>query len=175
MRSTTSELQAEQHMAEIESNASNRRIAQSTTNNTSATGTISKCPPNFNHLSDEMPQFRDPFLNDIRVDILNTSVTGIIAASKQQGMSKSQTINLALRQADEFESTARTNAKAGAGVSTELTTRGIVTAVKTGRMPLNLPCSGSASMVQAAQCGVISQIWGANMNWEIAKFMQACW
>lgn len=133
------------------------------------------CPPNFNHLSSNMPEFHDSQLSDIRRDILATNLASIVAAAKQQGISKDQAISMALRQADEFESTARQNAAAGAGVSTELTTRGIVTAVKTGRLALNLPCSGSASMVQAAQCGVIMQIWGAMANREQAKFMETCW
>ena len=169
-----------QRMAELENNTTSRRTSQSSAaqgsaSNPSTTGANSSCPPNFNHLSSEMPEFRDSFLQDIRQSILDTSVAGIISASKQQGMSKSQTISMALRQADEFESTARINAKAGAEVSTELTTRGIVTSVKTGRLPLSIPCGGSASMVQAAQCGVISQIWGAKMNRELAKFIQMCW
>lgn len=165
------DLAEQQRMAEMEKNASNLRIQQSATNN----NTISSCPSNFNHLSDEMPAFNDPNLREIRRDILATNLAGIIAAAKQQGMSKNQAISLALRQADEFESTARINAKAGAGVSTELTTRGIVTAVRTGRLALDIPCSGSASMVQAAQCGVIMQIWGAKANREQAKYMETCW
>lgn len=149
-----------------------RTLANILTNTSDAT---SACPTNFDHLSSEMPEFHDPKLREIRQDILATNLASIVVSAKQQGLGKNQAISLALQQADEFESTARQNAAAGAGVSTELTARGIVTSVRTGQLSLDIPCNGSASMVQAAQCGVILQIWGAMANREQAKYMETCW
>lgn len=135
----------------------------------------SNCPVNFNHLSANMPAFSDPMLSDIRQSILATSMAQIVSGAKQQGMSQQQTIGMAMRQADEFENTARQNAAAAAEVSTYLTPRAIVIGVNRGSLSLSLPCSGSPSMVEAAECAVIQQVWGAMANREIAKQIDACW
>ncbi len=99
----------------------------------------------------------------------------IVSGAKQQGMSQQQTIGMAMRQSDEFENTARQNAAAASGVSTYLTPRAIVTGVNRGSISLSLPCSGSPSMVEAAECAVIQQVWGAMANREIAKQIEVCW
>ncbi|MGJ0516151.1 MAG: hypothetical protein ACR65O_10455 [Methylomicrobium sp.] len=133
------------------------------------------CPLDFKHLSPNMPPFEDPMLSNIRQSIFDTSMAQIVSGAKQQGMSKDQTISMAMRQADEFENTARQNANAAAEVSTYLTPRAIVTGVNRGSLSLSLPCSGSPSMVEAAECAVIQQVWGAMANREIAKQLAPCW
>jgi len=146
-----------------------------TASNSTAATLNSSCPKSFNHLSVSMPRFNDPQLSNIRQSILDTSMSQIVSGAKQQGMSKNQTISMAMRQAEEFENTALQNAKAASGVSTYLTPRAIVTGVNSGRLSLSLPCSGSASMVEAAECAVIQQVWGAMANREIAKMIGVCW
>lgn len=136
---------------------------------------FSACPASFNHLSTNMPPFSDPMLSNIRKSILDTSMPQIVSGAKQQGMPKGQVISMAMRQADEFENTARQNASAAVGVSTYLSPREIVTGVNRGRLPLSLPCSDSPSMVESAECAVIQQVWGAMANREIAKQIEVCW
>lgn len=135
--------------------------------------TSTSCPANFSHLAAQMPRFRDAKLSDIRQSILDTDMADIVAKSKQQGQSKSQTINMALRQAQEFDSSARQNAKAASGVSSYLTPQAILAAADSGSLSLSLSCE--SSMVEAAECAVIQQVWGAMANREIAKQLEVCW
>jgi hypothetical protein len=135
----------------------------------------SACPKNFHHLSVNMPNFRDYELSSLRRSILDTSMSQIVSGSKKQGMSKSQTISMAIRQAEEFEKTAKQNAVAGAEMSTYVTAQAIVSGATSGKLPLSLKCSGALSMVESAQCAVIQQVWGAMANREIAKQIPVCW
>jgi hypothetical protein len=140
-----------------------------------AESVLSACPSNFNHLSANMPPFSDPMLSNIRQSILDTSMLQIVVSAKQQGMSKDQVISMAMRQADEFENAAKQNAQAGSDASTYLTPKAIVVGVNNRRLPLSLECGGASSMVEAAECAVIQQVWGAMANREIARQVPACW
>jgi len=168
-------LASSQSLSSSTTNSSSTSSDYSSSEATTSTSTNPNCPANFGHLSSSLPPFSDPMLSNVRQQILATSMTQIVSGAKSQGISKSQTVSMAMRQADEFENTAMQNAKAVSGVSTYLTPKAIVMGVNNRSLSLSLPCSGTNSMVEAAECAVIQQVWGAMANREIAKLIPVCW
>jgi hypothetical protein len=137
--------------------------------------TKSGCLSNLSYLSGNMPAFSDPMLKNSRQFILNYTMATVVSDAKSRGWSRDQAASMALQQADKFEDTAQQNAKAGSGVSTYLTPKAIVMGANSGRLPLSLPCSGSISMVEAAECEVIRDVWQSMLFREIARQIPMCW
>ncbi|MGJ0516150.1 MAG: hypothetical protein ACR65O_10450 [Methylomicrobium sp.] len=135
----------------------------------------STCSVNFNHLSASMPAFSDPMLHTTREFILNYTMVTVVSDAKNRGWSRKQAVEMAMRQADKFEEAAQQNARAASGVSTYLRPKGIVMGVNSGQISLSLPCSGSTSMVEAAECEVIRDVWQAMLFREIARQLPFCW